>query len=823
MRRPFLYFTIPLILGVVFSYFINVNTYLVLFLLVLLILAYGIALKLNQSNFNILLIAFLLLGILLANFKLSNSQLIKHIDIPIKIRGSIIDIKNLSENESRYVLSVHNIYYDGVNFSIAEKAILKIIGEKKLEIGDELLFNGALKEPLTNTNPKLFNYKLSLLTEGIFVTTTIKESSILQVNKPKPSLRLRIKDNFIKKIEKTFDQNLTVKNSNIMKSIILGKYSYLEEEDLNRFRDLGLAHILAVSGLHIGIIAGVLILLFSYIGLHRNINIALTIGILWTYAYIIGNPPSVIRANLMFSLLLLSQALKEPYDSINILSFSGFLMIIINPFLVFSLGFQLSYFATFFILYLTPKLNILFNLKSEYIGKSMVGILAVQIGLFPIQAYYFNRIPILAIIANLLFIPLFSLCLILGMVLMLYPVTNGYISKSIGIILNFLLDIQFLGIEILGFFPKLTFRLPSPSIIEIILYYVLVFIVFGSIKITKLNKSLAKVIVFYLLLLIAINLFNLNLDQSLNIKFIDVGQGDSILIQTKSADYLIDTGGNIFGNFDIGKNILQPYLEKEGVFKLKGVFITHFDGDHCKSLPYLIDNIEIQNIYFGYERPGNIYYDEILEKAKYEGIPISILKAGDSLDLDDNTNITVYGPKEVLINNPKASENDLSLVLMLNYFNKDILFTGDIEKLGEKSLVDNLNRKVEFLKVPHHGSKTSSSIELLDAIEPSIGFISVGRNNNFGHPHVEVVERYINEGIELYRTDELGLINLILNRGNYNIVPFLKRDLSIIYILDHYGLWIIIAILYNIIFYFFIKYFTVLDKEMKKIELQGIY
>lgn len=823
MRRPFLYFTIPLILGVVFSYFINVNTYLVLFLLVLLILAYGIALKLNQSNFNILLIAFLLLGILLANFKLSNSQLIKHIDIPIKIRGSIIDIKNLSENESRYVLSVHNIYYDGVNFSIAEKAILKIIGEKKLEIGDELLFNGALKEPLTNTNPKLFNYKLSLLTEGIFVTTTIKESSILQVNKPKPSLRLRIKDNFIKKIEKTFDQNLTVKNSNIMKSIILGKYSYLEEEDLNRFRDLGLAHILAVSGLHIGIIAGVLILLFSYIGLHRNINIALTIGILWTYAYIIGNPPSVIRANLMFSLLLLSQALKEPYDSINILSFSGFLMIIINPFLVFSLGFQLSYFATFFILYLTPKLNILFNLKSEYIGKSMVGILAVQIGLFPIQAYYFNRIPILAIIANLLFIPLFSLCLILGMVLMLYPVTNGYISKSIGIILNFLLDIQFLGIEILGLFPKLTFRLPSPSIIEIILYYVLVFIVFGSIKIRKLNKSLAKVIVFYLLLLIAINLFNLNLDQSLNIKFIDVGQGDSILIQTKSADYLIDTGGNIFGNFDIGKNILQPYLEKEGVFKLKGVFITHFDGDHCKSLPYLIDNIEIQNIYFGYERPGNIYYDEILEKAKYEGIPISILKAGDSLDLDDNTNITVYGPKEVLINNPKASENDLSLVLMLNYFNKDILFTGDIEKLGEKSLVDNLNRKVEFLKVPHHGSKTSSSIELLDAIEPSIGFISVGRNNNFGHPHVEVVERYINEGIELYRTDELGLINLILNRGNYNIVPFLKRDLSIIYILDHYGLWIIIAILYNIIFYFFIKYFTVLDKEMKKIELQGIY
>jgi len=122
----------------------------------------------------------------------------------------------------------------------------------------------------------------------------------------------------------------------------------------------------------------------------------------------------------------------------------------------------------------------------------------------------------------------------------------------------------------------------------------LLFILFGSIRIEKLNKIYSKSIVVYLILILIVNLFCLSFDQSLNIKFIDVGQGDSILIQTQEGNYLIDTGGNIFGNFDIGKNILYPYLEKEGIFKLKGVFISHFDVDHCKSLPYLIDNMEIE-------------------------------------------------------------------------------------------------------------------------------------------------------------------------------------------------------------------------------------
>ena len=813
MKRPFIFFTIPLILGIVFSYYINISTYVVSLLLFIFILIE--IFKSNKLDILFLAILFFLLGIFLTNLNGDSSLLIKYTNFPVELKGKVIDIRDELENESKYILLISNLKTDELNIKTSEKIILKIIGEKKLELGDEIIFNCVLKEPLGNTNPKLFNYKLNLLAEKIFTTTTIKEYSIIQINKPKLNFGLNLKSKFTRRVENILDLNLSYKNASIMKSIILGKYSYLEEEDINAFRDLGLAHILAVSGLHIGIIAGTLFFIFSYFGIKKKVKIILTIGVLWTYAYIIGNPSSVIRANIMFSLLLISQIAHEPYDSLNTLAFSCFIILIVNPFLLFNLGFQLSYLASFFILYLGKKLNNIFS-------KTLSGIMAVQIGLFPIQAYYFNRIPLLSIIANLLFVPVFSLALILSIILVLLPFPYGYMGNSFGIIINLLLNIQFKAIEVFTYFPKLTLKIPSPSIIEIIFYYLILFIIFGSIKIYKLNKSTVKSIIIYLLLIILINTAIFNLNHSIAIEFIDVGQGDSILIKTLDGNYLIDTGGNIFGNFDIGENILLPYLEKSGIFKLKGVFISHFDVDHCKSLPYLIDNIEIKNIYFGYKRLGNIYYDEIVEKAKQKGIPITILKDGDRFNLDKNTSITVLGPKEELLKNPNNSENDLSLILMLNYFNKNILFTGDIEKLGEGSLIQNLNQ-LEFLKVPHHGSKTSSTEELLDIAKPREAFISVGRNNSFGHPHSEIIERYNNKGISLYRTDELGLINLVLNEKDYNINAFLKEKPDIIYILVYYKLWIIGFIFYNIFSYFLIKQFIFLDREMERIELQRIY
>ena len=215
---------------------------------------------------------------------------------------------------------------------------------------------------------------------------------------------------------------------------------------------------------------------------------------------------------------------------------------------------------------------------------------------------------------NLVAVPIFTICLILSIFLIFFSLFSISISSSIGVIINFLLKIQFSGLRILGNFPVLNIRVPSPSLIGILIYYIMILIVFKVIDISYLNNRVNKSIVFYILLLIIFNTLIYNFHTSIDIDFIDVGQGDSILLKTRNGNYLIDTGGNIFGDFDIGKNILLPYLEKEGIFKLKGVFISHFDADHCKSLPYLIDNIKIENIYFGYEREENELYRLIREE-----------------------------------------------------------------------------------------------------------------------------------------------------------------------------------------------------------------
>ncbi|SDW39334.1 DNA internalization-related competence protein ComEC/Rec2 [Tepidimicrobium xylanilyticum] len=822
MKRPFVFLTLPLICGIIFYYCFQIDIHLVFLIFLSLILISFIRLKYNRPITIFIFLSLFLLGIILASVKVENSKLKKCIDKPIELVGTVKEVKSLSEEVGRYIIRVNGINVDGEYIKVSEKLILKVIGDKNLEMGDQISFRGVLKEPLPNTNPNLFNYKLNLLTENIHVTMTIRDSSIIDVKGREGDFFIKIKSGFIKKIRNGLDLYLNEKSSRMMKSILLGEYSYLDGEDIQLFRDLGLAHLLAVSGLHIGIVANLFTSIFVYLGINRKISSIITIGFIWFYAYAINFPPSILRANIMFSILLTSQIIRLPYDSINALFFALFILILINPFWIFSIGLQLSFGATLAILFFANKVSPI-SIYRGGLSKALAAIIYVQIGLLPILSYYFNRLPAISVVANLALMPIFSFSLVLCIILLFFSLFSSAISNSIGIIINFFLNIQFKIMEILSYFPILNIKVPSSSIYGIFIYYVMILMLFRIIDISKFNKRLNKIIVFFLLFIALVNAISYYFDSSMTIEFIDVGQGDSILIRTKEGIYLIDTGGNSFGDFDVGKNILLPYLEKEGIFKLDGVFISHYDADHCKSLPYLIDNIRIENIYLGYEREGNQLYNQIMDKAIEKGIPVKLLKKGDKVRLCRHGNIYVIGPSHELLNYINISDNDLSLVLLLRYHNFNILFTGDIEELGEKSIQNSLNVDVDFLKVPHHGSNTSSSEDFLDEIKPRIGFISVGRNNSFSHPHRDVLERYEKHNIEIFRTDELGLISLKLNKSGYEIEFFLRDKWIILDILKEYKLCIIYLIILFFLSYRLAIEFLLIEKEMEKIELQGIY
>lgn len=819
MKRPFMYIVSALILGIISYYFIEINIYLTLILLALSTIINILFIKWNKSMKISLLILFYFLGILLIYFKFNSSQLIEFVDMPVELQASIKEVKSSSEEEGRYIARVDNVKSNEVYKKTSEKIVLKIIGSQQVGLGDKISFNAILRQPLTNTNPKLFNYKLGLLSENIYTNTTIKDYDIVDIDRENLGPMARFKKSFVNRVENALDTYLTGDSSSLMKAVILGKSSYLDEGSIEQFRDLGLSHILAVSGLHIGILTGVLVGVMAYLGINRKINISLTIMIIWFYAYLIGNPPSVIRANIMFSILLFAETFGQSYDSINTLFFALFIMLIINPFWIFNIGFQLSFIASFSIIYLTPKINgWLYSYKGN-LTRTLSSLLAIQIGLFPIQAYYFNRIPLISIFANLILVPLFTIALVLSMILILVSPLTFHISNSIGIIASFLLRIQFYGVDLFDNFPYLNLKLASPPIFAIILYFIFVFFLFNPILIKKLDKKLIKTMVVYLLLLLIINFTIFNLDRSLKIEFIDVGQGDCALLKTKDGNYLIDTGGSLFGDFDVGKSILIPYLEKSGIFKLEGVFISHYHADHCKALPYLMDEMKVENIYLGYKKEDNDLYRDIIDKAQERDVAVFIVNKGDRVRLDNNTEILAIGPDKTILEGPGDDENDLSLVLLMNYYNRRVLFTGDIEKDGEKSLVGDLDFPIDFLKVAHHGSRTSSTEEFLDKANPSIGFISVGRKNSFGHPNDDVIERYEDRGVELYRTDQDGLIELILNGNDYEIFPFIKEKTSLLYIIENYSLKICYFIIYLIISYIMVRDFAILEKEMEEIEL----
>lgn len=795
MVRPFFPLVIALILGIISSYYFQFTVAFTIMLLVLFMCIF-IYNTIYEKNIQYILIFVLFtIGILISLS--NNSGLETYLNKRIECLGTVDQILYTSSSNGKYVIKVYNINKSDID---QEKIMLNVISRKDLKLGDKISFYGVLKEPMPNTNPKLFNYKLSLMSEKIFTTMTINDYQIRSVNSER-SLKYKLKDKFTNNVEDLFHTYLNKDNSQLITSIILGESSYIDEDNLFLYRELGLAHILAVSGLHIGIITGFLIFIFSRLGIKRRINICLSLSIIWIYGFLIGYPPSILRASIMFSLLFYSSIIHEPYDSINTLSIACFILLLVNPYYLFNMGFQLSFVAAFSIVYLTPYIKRIFYPYNGKISNTIASLFAVNIGLLPIQAYYFNRIGLLTILANLILVPIFSFSLILGLIMVVCFYTLPFLNIIIGPILNIVLLLQYFILKII---PSVTLKIFSPGPIAIILYFLLVMMIFNIINIKKLEKKIKTSILIYLIFLIIVNSISIYGDKSIELHFIDVGQGDSILIRTKNGNYLMDTGGSPMENgFDISKYITLPYLEKLGINRLKAIFISHFHADHSQGVPLLVENLKVDNIVGSY-----IPKD-------YE-FPVIVLKQYDEIMLDENTKLTVIWPGNTNSNN----ENNMSLVALLTYFNKSVLFTGDIEKEIEPLVADMLDKNIDILKVPHHGSSTSSTDYFLNKLNSSIAIFSVGRNNLYNHPSREVVSRYENINSEIYRTDENGLVKIIFKGDNYDIKPYLQvGKINLIEFTRKNILNICFYLLYCSLSYMLIKIYISIKKELEIIEL----
>lgn len=428
--------------------------------------------------------------------------------------------------------------------------------------------------------------------------------------------------------------------------------------------------------------------------------------------------------------------------------------------------------------------NLSYKIKS-YIKTSIIVSISANMMIIPVMAYSMNTLSLTFIIPNLLIGPLIIILEILGIIYIFIP--NFFILNfCIQVILDLINNIALYCSKI----PFSSINVSSPNIIEISIFYLILFYFYINLnkyslnvfmnkiinklkKVIELFKRNIKILIIFIIIISIIFFLLENIkeqERGMNIYFLDVGQGDCTYIETKEGKkVLIDGGGN--ESYDIGKNVLKPYFLKRGIKKFDYIIISHLDYDHVGGIISLLEYIETEKIILPIQFEEYKNFELLknkLEKTNHE-TEIIFLKAGDRVVIDRYTYINVLWPdtKNIITEN---SINNNALVFNLNFNNFSMLFTGDIEKGAEEKIVKKYENnkyllKTDVLKVGHHGAETSSIEELINIINPKVSVIGVGRNNKYGHPNLSVLNRLEKIKSFIYRTDLHGQINISIDKN----------------------------------------------------------
>lgn len=629
-----------------------------------------------------------------------------------------------------------------------------------LKVGMICSLEGELLLPNKARNFNSFDYKNYLYYKKIHwiysATSLSIQNCVQQPHTPYERLLL-IRELGINYIEKNFP----IETIGIAQALIYGERGYIDDEIITSYQSLGLVHLLAISGLHVGLLTGAIFYIGIRMGFTRESVTHTLLCLLPVYTIVAGAAPSVVRATLMLMILLSCIRWKKvyPVDSIGI---ACFLMVLVNPYHVFEVGFQLSFIVSLGLI-LSSK-TIILRARNPLTQTLTVTVIA-QICSFPIIIFYFYEVSILSIPYNLLFVPVYSLMVL---PLSILSLLLHILFEPIGLFLMFLLKVTLKVLNQLALYGanlhSLSLTLGKPHILFLMGYFTLLLTIFKMWE-----RSNRKQITVFIILFITLSVIDLNgklLDPYGKITFIDVGQGDCILIELpfNKGTYLIDTGPRTLNfpteewkkkrrTFDTGKDILLPFLKSIGIRKIDKLIITHGDLDHIGNAELIIQELIVDELILG-TGPIEKEYEQQLVNISYEmGIPISEFSSGDFWKSGDYT-FYVLAPF-----GDEQTSNDRSIVIYSEMGGLRWLFTGDLEESGENKLISSFQSlPVDVLKVGHHGSNSSTSEQFLEHIKPKISIISVGNKNKYKHPNKEVVDRLKEKESVILRTDQHGAI-----------------------------------------------------------------
>jgi len=687
------------------------------------------------------------------------------------------------------------------------------------DIGDTVRATGKLKEFPSLRNTGGFDSKLYYKTINMEFKCTGMIVEIIQKNENEI---LPILNNFKNKLKLSYGTIADEKDAGLYDSIVLGDNEGMLETISDLYKDNGIAHLLAISGMQISMIGMLLYKLLRKVGIQFVPCAIVSLAIVICYGIITGNGVSTIRAIIMFVAVVGAGVCGRTYDMLSATSLAAVVILMESPTMFLNCGFLLSFGAILGMIIITPAINsIVYTPNKDKKNNAVIKFLvfsasmsfSINLATLPVILYFYFQIPIYSVFINIILIPLMAFVMLSacfgGLLGMVNQVAGIFLIGMAHYILNFyeMACIWFLKL------PYSIVIVGQPSIVQIIVYYLILIVIVAYINYIKnphdVNKtgeknklegdnkgkdnngkdnnktennnktSDEKKMSRYVLLLIPIMVFIIcyRSYDGLEINMIDVGQGDSICVRTpQNTTYLFDGGSSDVKN--VGKYRIVPFLKASGVRTLDYIVVSHMDADHINGIIEMLadDNcfyIDIKNVILPEIKEKEQVYIALEDAIKNKGINIMYVNAGDEFG-DKSVTMKCLHPAQSFA---YTTRNGYSTTVSLNYKNFDMLFTGDLETDGEDAMIDKkILKNYDVLKVAHHGSMYSSQQEFLDIIKPEIAIISCGIKNSYGHPHQELINRLKSHDSEIYITTQSGEISIKTDGNRVGVERFLKTN-----------------------------------------------
>jgi len=744
---------------------------------------------------------------------------------PWRISGVIDQSDGKYLNRQKCILRTDFLQSKGEPFPVKGRIRLTVAGDApSLSKGDRIVFLGKIRSIRNFNNPGGFDYKQYMAFKKVWGSAYVSEHKLTLAEKNSTKGMGVIIERARHRISSLIDRTGDKEQQGVLKALIIGDRNAISPELRKAFNRVGAGHLLAISGLHIGIVATVSFLFFRWIlsffpfllwrAWTKKGAVILSVVPVVVYGLLSGMSPSTQRAVIMVTIFLMTFLFEREHDLMNTLAVAAMLILMVHPPSVFTISFQLSFTAVFAIIYGLSKVQIPWSSaenraqeqKGIKAGKKlyyffMTSMLAI-VGTLPLVMHYFNQISLIGLPANFIFIPAIGFVVVpLGITaVFIYPLTVSGAMVCFNIcsaVLEYVIKI----INFLSEWPFAAINTVTPNYLEIFCFYGLFWVLFNLISVQPRTpgdldqnrgiqgkKSIQKHVAIFALLLVLIFgvdtgywLYQRHWRDGLKVTMIDVGHGNAALLELPHGHTMLIDGGGFSDNrvFDVGSSIVAPFLWRKKIRTVDTLVLSHANSDHLNGLIYIAEHFQVKDVWTNHDAANTFGYRLFMETVKNNNVQMPAYQNIIGVHDINGVHIDVlYPPVDFSEKSRMGTWRNLdnnSLVLKVTFGKVSFLFPGDVKAPAEYELVSTVGDRLKstVLLAPHHGSKTSSTERFLENVKPEVVVISSSWKSRFGFPHPPVLKRYQNHNCRMLGTAINGAISMSTDGKALTIRPYI--------------------------------------------------